>query len=128
MAGSLKRISKQMAVGLMNVEYNIEQIANATGLVNQTNRVESHIAHLVVSFELAVETFVEISDRADSNLVSRNVMTRQDLLQMNVKSNDIYHSLRPLFQTVMLKITSQSQLPQLPIGPRMTNLLHRILY
>ena len=97
MAGSLKRISKQMAVGLMHVEYNIEQIANATGLVKQTNRLESHIEHLVVSIELALETFVEISDRADSNLVSRNVMTRQDLLQMNVKSNDIYHSLRPLF-------------------------------
>ena len=97
MAGSLKRISKQMAVGLMQVEYNMEQIANATGLVKQTNRLESHIEHLVVSIELALETFVEISDRADSNLVSRNVMTRQDLLQMNVKSNDIYHSLRPLF-------------------------------
>ena len=85
-----------MAVGLMHVEYNIEQIANATGLVKQTNRLESHIEHLVVSIELALETFVEISDRADSNLVSRNVMTRQDLLQMNVKSNDIYHSLRRL--------------------------------
>jgi hypothetical protein len=97
LAGSLKRISKQMAVGLMNVEYNIQQIANATGLVKQTNRVESHIEHLVVSVEVALETFVEILDRADSNLVSRNVMTRQDLLQMNVKSNDIYHSLRPLF-------------------------------
>ena len=97
LAGSLKRISKQMAVGLMNVEYNIQQIANATGLVKQTNRVESHIEHLVVSVEVALDTFVEISDRADSNLVSRNVMTRQDLLQMNVKSNDIYHSLRPLF-------------------------------
>ena len=97
LAGSLKRISKQMAVGLRNVEYNIQQIANATGLVKQTNRVESHIEHIVVSIEVALETFVEIRTRADSNLVSRNVMTRQDLLQMNVKSNDIYHSLRPLF-------------------------------
>ena len=86
-----------MAIGLRNVEYNIQQIANATGLVKQTNRVKSHLESIVISVEFALQTFVEISDRADSNLVSRNVMTRQDLLQINVKSNDIYHSLRPLF-------------------------------
>ena len=69
-AGSLKDISIQMAKGLEGDAFNIEGLANATNCVKQVNCIKSHLESIVIPLERSIQTFIEIGDRADVNLMS----------------------------------------------------------
>ena len=86
-----------MATGLINVETNIQLISNASGLVMQTNRVKADLESIVIAVEMFVSTFIEIKDRGDKNLASRNILSLKNLKIMNIEANDIFHDLHPLF-------------------------------
>ena len=103
LAGSLKDISFQMAKGLEGVAFNIEGLANATNFVKQVNRIKSHLESIVIPLERSIQTFIEISDRADVNLMSRHVVTEEMLRKMNTIANDRYLSLHPFFPNGQVK-------------------------
>ncbi len=96
MAKSLQRASTEMARGLANVENNIEAVANATELVKQTNRIRADLEVIVTSVELIVAIFIEIKDRADQGLASRNIIPVESMKRMNSAANDKFHEIHPL--------------------------------
>ena len=111
-AGVLKRTTRKMASGLRNVELNLNLIANSSALVKQTNRVKAALETTVISAEFALQTFIEIKDRADNNLASRNVVTKENLRNMNVDANDNFKDLHPIFSN-----NEVENYFSLPIGP-----------
>ena len=97
LAGSLSLISKHVAQGLQSVDYNIKLLVNSTKFQKQVSRVKSHLEQTILSIEHAQETFLEIEDRADQNMISRNVVSREMLLEMNSDGNDRYPDLHPIY-------------------------------
>ena len=97
-SNSIKELDDSAVKSFKSFNNNLERLENSTKTVKQTNRVSSDLTNLADIVEHGGEVVVEVKDRADLSMVSRNVVTKSNLAKMNIFASDKYPFLKPIFQ------------------------------